>query len=82
MLQEFTAGNCRLTEFLPVAHAVCDKNNDVALATLIETWIDDRTPFIVSMGESRTRDLIRGEASSGADNGGVAAISAATRVVV
>ena len=41
MLAELCADNQQLTRFLRSAHEVCDKFNDVATASLIETWIDE-----------------------------------------
>jgi starvation-inducible DNA-binding protein len=49
MLAELAADNQRLTQFLRGAHEVCDENNDVATASLIENWIDEterRTWFL------------------------------------
>ncbi len=41
MLAELRADNQQLTRYLRSAHEVCDKHNDVATASLIETWIDE-----------------------------------------
>ncbi len=41
MLAELSADNQQLTRFLRSTHEVCDKFNDVATASLIETWIDE-----------------------------------------
>ena len=41
MLAELCADNHQLTRFLRSTHEVCDKFNDVATASLIETWIDE-----------------------------------------
>lgn len=41
MLEELAADNRRLTEFLRSAHEVCNRFNDVATASFIETWIDE-----------------------------------------
>jgi len=41
MLAEVCADNQQLTRFLRSTHEVCDKFNDVATASLIETWIDE-----------------------------------------
>ena len=41
MLAELCADNQQLTRFLRSAHEVCDKFNDVATASLIETWVDE-----------------------------------------
>jgi starvation-inducible DNA-binding protein len=40
MLSELHNDNLQLTRFLRVAHAICQKYNDVASTSLIETWID------------------------------------------
>jgi len=40
MLSELLADNQKLTKFLRATHEVCEKHNDVATASLIETWID------------------------------------------
>jgi starvation-inducible DNA-binding protein len=40
MLAELSEDNQRLTRFLRATHEVCDRHNDVATASLIETWID------------------------------------------
>jgi len=41
MLGELRNDNESLTRYLRSAHEVCDKNGDVATASLIETWIDE-----------------------------------------
>ncbi len=49
MLAELSADNQLLTRFLRSTHEVCEKHNDVATASLIETWIDQterRTWFL------------------------------------
>jgi len=49
MLAELRADNRELTRFLRSTHEVCEKHNDVATASLIETWIDEterRTWFL------------------------------------
>jgi starvation-inducible DNA-binding protein len=49
MLNELAEDNRGLTEFLRAAHEVCAKHEDVASASLIETWIDEterRTWFL------------------------------------
>ncbi len=49
MLAELSADNQQLTRFLRSTHEVCEKHNDVATASLIETWIDQterRTWFL------------------------------------
>jgi starvation-inducible DNA-binding protein len=49
MLEEVRSDNRELTRFLRSAHEICEKHNDVATASLIETWIDEterRTWFL------------------------------------
>jgi starvation-inducible DNA-binding protein len=49
MLQELREDNLELTRNLRSAHELCEKYNDVATASLIETWIDEterRTWFL------------------------------------
>jgi starvation-inducible DNA-binding protein len=49
MLAELSEDNQRLTQYLRLAHTVCDEHNDVATASLIENWIDEterRTWFL------------------------------------
>ena len=49
MLAELRDDNKQLTASLREAHAVCDEENDVATASLIEVWIDEaerRTWFL------------------------------------
>jgi starvation-inducible DNA-binding protein len=49
MLAELCQDNQQLTRALRETHAVCDEHNDVATASLIETWIDEterRTWFL------------------------------------
>jgi starvation-inducible DNA-binding protein len=49
MMAELSADNQHLTRSLRAAHEVCEKHNDVATASLIETWIDQterRTWFL------------------------------------
>jgi len=49
MLAELHADNQHLTASLRAAHEVCEKHNDVATTSLIETWIDEterRTWFL------------------------------------
>ena len=40
MLGELLSDNRQLTQFLRVAHGVCDRHCDVATTSLIEVWID------------------------------------------
>ena len=49
MLAELRDDNLQLTKSMRATHAVCDEHNDVATASLIETWIDEterRTWFL------------------------------------
>jgi starvation-inducible DNA-binding protein len=49
MLAELADDNQQLTRYLRATHQVCDRHNDVATASLIETWIDQterRTWFL------------------------------------
>jgi starvation-inducible DNA-binding protein len=49
MLQALQADNLQLTRFLRSTHELCERHNDVATASLIETWIDQterRTWFL------------------------------------
>ncbi len=49
MLAELRDDNLQLTKSLRATHAVCDEHNDVATASLLETWIDEterRTWFL------------------------------------
>ena len=49
MLSELSADNQELTRYLRSTHEICDRNRDVATASLIETWIDEterRTWFL------------------------------------
>jgi len=49
MLAELCSDNRQLTGFLRLTHQVSDRNDDVATASLIETWIDEaerRTWFL------------------------------------
>jgi starvation-inducible DNA-binding protein len=52
MLAELCVDNRELTRFLRLAHQVCEKHNDVATTSLIETWIDEterRTWFLAEV---------------------------------
>jgi starvation-inducible DNA-binding protein len=56
MLAELGVDNRELTRFLRLAHQVCEKHNDVATASLIETWIDQterRTWFLAEVTSDR-----------------------------
>lgn len=49
MLSDLRADNLELTRSLRATHEICDRHNDVATASLIETWIDEverRTWFL------------------------------------
>ena len=49
MLSDLCVNNRELTRFLRLTHEVCEERNDVATASLIETWIDEterRTWFL------------------------------------
>jgi len=49
MIGELCEDNQHLTRSLRATHEVCDRHNDVATASLIETWIDEterRTWFL------------------------------------
>ena len=56
MLAELCSDNRQLTAFLRLTHEVCDRNDDVATASLLENWIDEaerRTWFLsAALGES------------------------------
>jgi starvation-inducible DNA-binding protein len=41
MLAELGSDNRQLTGFLRLTHKICDRNEDVATASLIENWIDE-----------------------------------------
>lgn len=41
MIGELYSDNQQLTRSLRATHAVCDRHNDVATASLIENWIDE-----------------------------------------
>jgi starvation-inducible DNA-binding protein len=41
MLTELLVSNQELIKYLRTTHDVCDQHNDVATASLIETWIDE-----------------------------------------
>src|SRR6266849_276872 len=50
MLSELCADNQLLTRSLRSAHEICEKNDDVATASLIENWLDEterRTWFLL-----------------------------------
>ena len=41
MIAELYADNQQLTRSLRATHAVCDRHNDLATASMIENWIDE-----------------------------------------
>jgi starvation-inducible DNA-binding protein len=52
MFAELCADNQRLTRFMRSTHALCERHNDVATASLLETWIDQtecRTWFLAEI---------------------------------
>jgi starvation-inducible DNA-binding protein len=52
MLAELCADNQRLTRFMRFTHALCERHNDVATSSLLETWIDQtecRTWFLAEI---------------------------------
>jgi len=49
MISELVADNLQLTRSLRATHEICDRNSDIASASLIENWIDEterRTWFL------------------------------------
>src|SRR5215471_12847967 len=56
MLAELRDDNQELTRYLRSTHEVCDRQGDVATASLIETWIDEterRTWFLSEIADAR-----------------------------
>ena len=53
MLAELCKDNQLLTKSLRSAHELCDKYNDVATASLIETWIDETERRIWFLSETQ-----------------------------
>jgi starvation-inducible DNA-binding protein len=54
MISELGEDNRQLTRWLRATHAVCDRYNDVASASLIEVWIDEserRTWFLAETAQ-------------------------------
>ena len=54
MISELCDDNQQLTRSLRATHAVCDRHNDVATASLIEVWIDEtekRTWFLAEIAQ-------------------------------
>jgi starvation-inducible DNA-binding protein len=58
MLGELASDNTRLTLFLRAAHEVCDRRNDFASASLIETWIDESERRSWFLSETVSADVI------------------------
>ena len=61
MLSELSTDNRELTRFLRLIHALCERYNDVATASLVEVWIDEterRTWFLAEILENRQKDWI------------------------
>jgi starvation-inducible DNA-binding protein len=56
MLAELRDDNKQLTASLREAHAVCDEENDVATASLIEVWIDEAERRTWFLFEASRRD--------------------------
>ena len=55
MLAELCDDNQHLVRLMRVTHAVCDRHNDVATTSLLETWIDQaerRTWFLYEIADS------------------------------
>ena len=52
MLVDLSADNQRLTRLLRTAHEICDRYNDVATASLIETWIDETNAALGFCGDN------------------------------
>jgi starvation-inducible DNA-binding protein len=54
MISELCEDNQQLTRSLRATHAICDRYNDVATASLIEVWIDEserRTWFLAEIAQ-------------------------------
>jgi starvation-inducible DNA-binding protein len=60
MLTELREDNLQLAARLREAHALCDKHEDVATASLLETWIDE--------AEGRHWFLLETTSSPGSEN--------------
>jgi starvation-inducible DNA-binding protein len=54
MLAELCEDNQQLTQSLRSAHELCDRYNDVATASLIETWIDETEQRVWFLSEIQT----------------------------
>jgi len=55
MMADLSADNQRLTRLLRATHEICDRYDDVATASLIESWIDEterRTWFLFETTQS------------------------------
>lgn len=51
MLHELARDNRELTRFLRAMHEVCEKNQDVATASMIEVWLDETERRAWFLGE-------------------------------
>jgi starvation-inducible DNA-binding protein len=67
MMHELGRDNRELTRFLRAMHEVCERNNDVATASMIEVWIDETERRAWFLGE------ITGERESRIETGSRAA---------
>jgi starvation-inducible DNA-binding protein len=54
MLAELCEDNQQLTQSLRSTHELCDRYNDVATASLIETWIDETEQRVWFLSEIQT----------------------------
>ena len=55
MISKLYGDNRQLTRSLRATHAICDRHNDVATASLIEVWIDEserRTWFLAEIAQA------------------------------
>jgi starvation-inducible DNA-binding protein len=52
MLSDLRDNNLQLARYLRDAHELCAKHNDVATASLIETWIDQTERRSWFLGET------------------------------
>jgi len=58
MLLELRADNLQLTRFLRATHGVCEAQDDIATASLIENWVDQterRTRFLSQLLSGDTK---------------------------
>ncbi len=56
MLAELREDNQRLVASMREVHDLCDENNDVATASLLETWIDESERRVWFLYEASRRD--------------------------